>query len=266
MLGEEVNAQERRAGIVVFMDKPQDAAGLLGERFAWSTSLVASVARKEVHDLYIGRSTRGYMDTGWGNKHAVSGTSLRGRLTSIISCFDDLVVDKALRERLAELNAKVLGCWCSPKLCHGHMLSIASHEGIDVAGDFVDSLVAMVEELPTRILVTGSRSWGGAEVMKKAFNDLWRANGKKPITLVVGDAKGADEIARGLWESSGWPMEVFIPDWEGKGKSAGPKRNAAMIASGVDGCLAFADGDTPGTQGCIDAARKAGVIVKEFRS
>jgi len=248
------------------MDKPQDAASLLGERFAWAEPLVANVARKEVYDVYIGRTTRGYENSGWGNRHAVSGTSLKGRLSSIIACYDSLVEDKALHGRLDELNAKVLGCWCAPKLCHGHMLSIASHEGLDVAGDFVDSLVAVVSELPTRVLVTGSRSWSDAEVMKRAFNELWRANGRKPLTLVVGDAKGADEIARGLWERSGWPMEVFAADWSGKGKSAGPKRNAEMIASGVDGCLAFADGDTPGTQGCIEAARKAGVIVKEFRS
>jgi len=33
-----------------------------------------------------------------------------------------LAVDKELRQALMQLEGKVLGCWCAPEPCHGHVL------------------------------------------------------------------------------------------------------------------------------------------------
>ena len=247
------------------MEQSQIALGLLGEEFAWSDSLVANVARRESFDTYIGRSGRGMDASIWENGNVISGNSLRGRLTAIIDNFGNLLSSNALVGRLDELHAMVLGCWCAPSICHGHVLTIASHEGVEAAGSFVESLKIRRDGLSKRVLVTGSRDWVDVALIKSAFNELWREWGREPITLVVGDASGADSIAADIWAKSGWEVEIYKADWSGHGKSAGPKRNAAMIASGVDGCLAFANGVSAGTQGCIAAAKKSGIDVREFR-
>lgn len=230
-------------------------------------NLVVNVARKSPFDIYIGRSLRGFTSTGWDNQHKILGTSLRSRLGAIIAFGEDLLNDEGRLEQLGELHGKVLGCWCSPKLCHGHLLSMWASEGTQAALAWIDELRLAQQGCSYRLLVTGSRGWEDEEVMRGAFLTIWQKWGKpNPITLVVGDAKGADEMAVRLWAKSGWPVEVHVPDWEGKGRAAGMARNVEMINSGVDFLLAFAKGDTAGTQGCLAAARKAYVPCLEYRT
>lgn len=50
-------------------------------------------------------------------------------------------------------------------------------------------------------------------------------------------------------------MEVYIPDWELYGKSAGPIRNRKMVSKS-DVVFAFWDGKSKGTKNSIDTAIK----------
>jgi hypothetical protein len=83
--------------------------------------------KKEAHDVYIGRPSR------WGNPftHLRSDHSavwvVESREEAIDRYRSDLRKrvrqgEPGLVEALAELYGKVLGCWCSPKPCHGDVL------------------------------------------------------------------------------------------------------------------------------------------------
>lgn len=140
----------------------------------------------------------------------------------------------------------------------------------------------------TRILVTGSRDWADEQTVIEAldcaqarYRKRERNPDKRPPTLVVGDCPtGADEIARRVWVKWFGPRAVdrHRADWSTLGKGAGFARNAEMVKSGVDLCLAFiglcrkpdcpsgpVPHDSHGTAHCVSEARHAGVEVREFR-
>jgi hypothetical protein len=82
-----------------------------------------------------------------------------------------------------------------------------------------------------------------------------------PVTAVYeGEATGADTCARAWAESRDIPVRPFSADWS-KGKSAGPKRNAVMLAAAV--CEAVATGQVllvvgfPGNDGTADMLAQA---------
>jgi hypothetical protein len=115
-----------------------------------------------------------------------------------------------------------------------------------------------------RVIVTGSRAWPDAQRVYDALSVVYNEHG--PFTLVHGACPtGADffaarwaEAARGL----GVTEEKFRADWEGRGRAAGPERNARMIAKGANLVLAFPLPEGKGTQGTIKLARQAGIDVK----
>ncbi|SHL47019.1 Protein of unknown function [Pseudonocardia thermophila] len=121
-----------------------------------------------------------------------------------------------------------------------------------------------------RILVTGSRYWPWHQahiilsVLQKAVTDLQR-DPDQPVTLVHGAARGVDTIAARWWARQGWPVDPHPADWRRYGPSAGHRRNASMVALGADLCLAFPRGRSPGTRGCIELARRAGIPVIRHR-
>ena len=70
----------------------------------------------EDHDVYIGRPSK------WGNPYRVG---VDGTREQVIEKYKELLKTKpelveAVRR---ELRGKVLGCWCSPKPCHGDLLA-----------------------------------------------------------------------------------------------------------------------------------------------
>lgn len=79
--------------------------------------------KKEPFDVYIGRPSK------WGNPFKVGRDGTREEVIEMyrdwIQGQDDLLND------LGELQGQVLGCWCSPKPCHGDVLLelIARYEG-----------------------------------------------------------------------------------------------------------------------------------------
>lgn len=226
------------------------------------SSRVVNVARREPHDVYIGRAGRGRTNSGWGNPVKVRSNSLKARLEAVVGFWDHLIGNTGLQQRLVELDGRTLGCWCAPKLCHGHVLAAASATGIDdlQLRQHLNELRNLAVTLPYRLLVTGSRDWDSEAQIRDALLAQWRAWGKpSDAVLVVGGASGADEIAARLWERGGFPVETHAADWDTHGKRAGMIRNTEMVASGVDAAVAFQTGDTPGTRHCTKAAQQAGV-------
>lgn len=119
-----------------------------------------------------------------------------------------------------------------------------------------------------RILVTGSREWSNAEVMKPQLQYLYYGalrDGRRPV-LVHGAARGADSMANMLWfAGTGLLPEAHPADWDTHGKAAGFIRNQEMVDRGADVCLAFLvrAAANRGTRDCMGRAGRAGIPVME---
>jgi hypothetical protein len=70
--------------------------------------------KKSRYDIYIGRPSK------WGNPFEITTCTTRDKA---ISMYEDWIRNNpTLLADLHELEGKVLGCWCSPKPCHGDVL------------------------------------------------------------------------------------------------------------------------------------------------
>lgn len=70
--------------------------------------------RKSPYDVYIGRPSK------WGNPFEIGPDGTRDE---VISKYRNWIKQQpGLMSDLHELEGKTLGCWCSPKSCHGEVL------------------------------------------------------------------------------------------------------------------------------------------------
>lgn len=69
--------------------------------------------KKDKYDVYIGRPSK------WGNPYSIGKDGTR---KEVLEKFLEYVYTSGLVEDIEELRGKVLGCWCSPKQCHGDVL------------------------------------------------------------------------------------------------------------------------------------------------
>lgn len=76
------------------------------------------------YDIYIGRAGKGH-DGYFGNPFPLSTDVSR---TSVMAkyekwFYDRLASDPEFKRRIHELKGKKLGCFCAPKVCHGHIIA-----------------------------------------------------------------------------------------------------------------------------------------------
>jgi hypothetical protein len=102
----------------------------------------------------------------------------------------------------------------------------------------------------------------GCPALSRIQTDLRRTRG---ITvLIAGGARGADTLAEEWAKAQGIQCEVYMADWEGLGRKAGPIRNQQMLDEGKpDLVIAFPGGR--GTADMVRRAREAGVETVEVR-
>ena len=110
----------------------------------------------------------------------------------------------------------------------------------------------------SKILITGSRNWKDAQAIK----DVIMANANS--FFIFGDCPtGADKIARQICDNAYVLYQIFYANWMDYGRSAGPRRNLAMIHEKPDIVYAFrSDGISKGTDDCVIRAKLAGIKVK----
>ena len=109
------------------------------------------------------------------------------------------------------------------------------------------------------ILVCGSRDYPLPKLIGEVVGEF------NPETIVVeGGARGVDLWARHAAQARGLHVAEVKALWE-RGRSAGHKRNAAMLRLGVTMVVAFWDGKSPGTKGMIERACAAGIPVSLYR-
>lgn len=122
-----------------------------------------------------------------------------------------------------------------------------------------------------RLLVTGSRNWQDFPLLHATLMDAWKYLGEPfdEITLVSGNAHGADRMAELIWEVAGQPIERHPADWRPAGifnPHAGTARNERMVALGADVCVAFIRNNSAGASHCARIAKEAGIPTKIVRS
>ena len=71
--------------------------------------------KKDKYDVYIGRPSK------WGNPFMIGRDGTR---EEVIIKYRDYILDQpALLKDLPSLKSRILGCWCSPRACHGDVLA-----------------------------------------------------------------------------------------------------------------------------------------------
>lgn len=76
--------------------------------------------KRDPYDVRIDRASK------WGNPFVVGRDGTR---EEVIASYEQWVLTQPhLMTSLPELKDKVLGCWCSPKACHGNVLARLADE------------------------------------------------------------------------------------------------------------------------------------------
>lgn len=117
-----------------------------------------------------------------------------------------------------------------------------------------------------RIVVTGSRDWQDEQTVHTALAEaVCKIPAEREIVIVHGGCPtGADAIVHTWAHQYGASIDVFIADWAGQGKAAGPRRNVRMVAEGADLCLAFIRNGSRGASHTVALARRAGIPVRTW--
>lgn len=111
-----------------------------------------------------------------------------------------------------------------------------------------------------KVLVCGGRDFNNYFLL---HTYLLGVHTKTPITEIIeGGAKGADALAARFADQLNIPLHTFKADWDKFGKSAGPIRNAQMLAEGKpDLVVAFPTLRSVGTHDMIAKAKAKKVRV-----
>lgn len=112
-----------------------------------------------------------------------------------------------------------------------------------------------------RVIIAGGREFSDYNTLKA--NVLYMLSKQSNITVVCGEARGADALGKKLAIEQGWQVASYPADWDKHGKSAGYRRNELM-ADNADALIAFWDGKSKGTKHMIDIAHRKGLKVKVY--
>ena len=109
-----------------------------------------------------------------------------------------------------------------------------------------------------KVLVCGGRDF---EDRAALYAKLDRLHASRPFrSVIAGGARGADTLAVEWARSRGVAYDVYMADWKGLGRKAGPIRNQRMLIEGKpDLVVAFPGGK--GTAGMVALSRNAGIEV-----
>ena len=110
------------------------------------------------------------------------------------------------------------------------------------------------------VLICGDRNWTDQETIRQRMSKL-----PPNTTIIEGEARGADTIARDLAIEMGFTVLSFPANWEEYGQAAGVIRNTKMLIEGKpDIVIAFHPNITKskGTKDMVTKAKRAHVPVE----
>jgi len=196
---------------------------------------VINIYHKVPYQVYIGRAGKG-QDGTFGNPFS-KGSREEKIAQFKIYFYNRIKNDKEFAKQIMSLRGKTLGCFCSPKLCHG-----------DVIIEYLNNLP---DTKPIKLAVVGSRSFYDYGYMKDILD--WHDIKK----IISGGARGVDKLAEQYAVDKNIPLKIFPADWDTFGKSAGYKRNVQIVEA-ADEIAAFWDGKSKGTAHSIQMAEDQG--------
>lgn len=104
-----------------------------------------------------------------------------------------------------------------------------------------------------RIAIIGSRTFNDYELLSNSLEPH-----KHKISVIVsGGARGADRLGERWANENNIQTDIYYPDWNKHGKSAGYIRNKDIVENS-DGVIAFWDGKSKGTLHSISLCEKLG--------
>jgi hypothetical protein len=128
-----------------------------------------------------------------------------------------------------------------------------------------------------KVIIAGSRKFDNYELLKLKMDEFLK-NQKNDVTIISGNAKGADRLGEKYARSRGFKLEKYIPNWDdvdGKPdrevgenpdgslywKYAGYERNKDMV-NDADALVAFWDKVSRGTKHIIDYAKQKELAIR----
>jgi hypothetical protein len=105
-----------------------------------------------------------------------------------------------------------------------------------------------------RVIIAGGRDFNDYEILERECNTILNRPIPNEITIVSGNAIGADKLGKKYALEKKYSLEIFPADWKAYGKAAGPIRNKEM-ANHADMLIAFWDTKSKGTKNMIDQAK-----------
>lgn len=91
-----------------------------------TTTTIVNIFHKKPYDIYIGRSRKGEPKNKFANPYPINEAIGQTREVVIerfrIYLWKQIKEGKITLEELVEMDGKVLGCFCSPKPCHGEII------------------------------------------------------------------------------------------------------------------------------------------------
>ena len=110
------------------------------------------------------------------------------------------------------------------------------------------------------VAIVGSRTFNDYDLAEKFIDNVCEEDEIPIDKIISGGAKGADTIAEEYAKRHNIEIQIFKPDWEKYGKSAGFRRNRDIIEN-CDICIAFWDGESKGTKNDIDLCKKLNKLI-----
>ena len=104
-----------------------------------------------------------------------------------------------------------------------------------------------------KVIIAGSRNFEDYSLLKSTLDCM--AEIYDDIEIISGGARGADRLGEQWARENSRKIHMFIPDWDGLGKSAGYRRNEDMAKFG-DAAVIFYNGKSLGSKHMIDIARR----------
>lgn len=111
-----------------------------------------------------------------------------------------------------------------------------------------------------KVAIVGSRTFNDYDLAEKYIDKTCDDNAYLICKIISGGAKGADSIAEKYARKHNIETQIFKPDWDTYGKSAGFRRNKDIIEN-CDICIAFWDGVSKGTKHDIDLCKKMNKLI-----
>lgn len=109
-----------------------------------------------------------------------------------------------------------------------------------------------------KVAIVGSRDYPHERSVRRFVRGL-----AQETVVISGGARGVDTWAEQEAVAIGISTNVILADWETLGKSAGIKRNYAIVDA-ADVVVAFWDGHSRGTAHTIEYARKQHKLLAVF--